>query len=224
MEYIASDAVIAEALSITPDTDAADWAMAKQWAVTALMQFGTSDDEIKVCTIAQTNLILPKPKDMRSYVEMALYDVRGCLIPHVFHSGKKRIYPDFDWQPSAVNNPDFRNIIPVDVSEDQLNFYLGTNGSNVAYAQVRYYAYPIDANGLPMIREDEKFAIMCYIQWCKASKLGQSASDISMKWQMWTRQHDMARARKKSNIPNDLHKTISRNWMRLIPDFNQSRF
>lgn len=226
MQYVELNAVIAEALSITPDTDAADWAMAKQWAVTALMQLGTGDDEIATCRINAKNLILPKPSDLRQYIEMALYDANGCYISHEFHSGKQRIYPDLRIFPTAtnLNTGQIVHIVPVDVSEDQIAFYLGTNGDQVAYALVRYFVYPLDENGLPMIREDEKFAIMTYIQWAKASKKGDNQSEIAMKWQMWTRQHDMARARKKSGMSNDLHKTIARNWMRMIPDFNQSRF
>lgn len=227
MQYLELNSVIAEALSITPDTDASDWAMARQWAVTALMQLGTGEEEIVVCTIEAKNLILPKPPDLRQYIEMALYDRHGCYISHEFHAGKYRIYPDLRIFPTATNlsTGHIIHIVPVDVSEDQSNFYLGTNGTHVAYAIVRYFAYPIDSNGLPMIREDEKFAIMCYIQWAKASKVGDNQSEIAMKWQMWARQHDMARARKKStDMGNDKHKTIARNWMRMIPDFSQSRF
>lgn len=227
MQYIELNSVIAEALSITPDTDASDWSMARQWAVTAMMQLGTGEEEIVVCRIDAKNLILPKPADLRQYIEMALYDINGHYISHEFHAGKYRIYPDLRIFPTATNlsTGQIVHIVPVDVSEDQSNFYLGTNGNQVAYALVRYFAYPIDSNGLPMIREDEKFAIMTYIQWAKASKTGENQSEIAMKWQNWARQHDMARARKKStDMSNDKHKTIARNWMRIIPDFSQSRF
>lgn len=109
--------------------------------------------------------------------------------------------------------------------EDQHAFYIGSNGENVATALVRYFKYPLDSNGLPMIREDEKFAIMCYIQWAKASRKGENQSEIFNKWQMWAKQHDMARARKKSSdMSNDKHKTIARNWVRLLPSFNHSSF
>lgn len=223
MRYEELNSVIAEALSITPDVDAADWAMARQWAVTALMQLGTSEDEIDVCQIDAKNLILKKPPEMRSSIELSLYDANTVYIPHIMRSGKTRIYPDYRTIAATINSQTIYPI-PVDVSEDQDAFYLGTNGENVKYALVRYFKYPLDDNGMPKIREDEKFAIMCYIQWAKASKKGENQSEIFNKWQMWAKQHDMARARKKSDMTNDKHKTISRNWMRLLPSFNQSSF
>jgi hypothetical protein len=230
MQYVDINSVIAEAISITPDTDAGDWAIARQWVVTALMQLGTSEDEINICTIQAINLTLPKPDDMRCYVEMALYDSQHNYIPHIFRGGNRRIYPDnrvttpLGITGGIIPTSQILHTVPVDVSEDQLNFYLGTNGRHVDNAWVRYFAYPIDDNGLPMIREDEKFAIMTYIQWAKASKKGENQSEIAMKWQMWAKQHDMARARKKSDRSNDMHKTIARFWMKLIPEFNSSRF
>lgn len=229
MEYLPLNSVIAEAISITPDTDAADWAVARQWAVTAMMQLGTSEDEIEVCRIDAKNLVLMKPKDMRQCIEMALYDSSDCYIPHVFHAGKKRIYPDNRYFPTATNtsttnnNTQYLYLYPVDVSEDQQAFYLGTNATQVSYAMVRYYAYPLDENGLPMIRQDEKFAIMCYIRWAKSAKRNENQGEIAGNWMMWAAQHDRARAMKKK-ITVDKGKTISREWMRLLPSFNYSKF
>lgn len=234
-QYVDMNAVIAEALSITPQSDAADWSFARQWCVTAIEQLGTSEDEIKVAQILNQNLVMPKPDDMRQFIELSLYDGFGNYIPHEFRAGRKRIYPDTRNWPVNVLVPtnNFNHAIqspqqyftPVDVSEDQLNFFLGTNGTMVAYSYVRYFAYPVDANGLPMIRLDEKFAVMCYIQWAKASRKGDNQSEIAQKWQMWALQADRARAHKKaSSLSNDKMIGISRSWVRLIPNFNFRKY
>jgi len=226
MNYLPLNAVIAEAISITPDTDAADWSIARQWAMTALEQLGTSEDEIQACTITAKNLILKKPKDMRHYIEMALYDANGVYVPHTFRAGKKRIYPDTRISPATTISPsDPPYTVSVDVSEDQTAFYLGTNGADVAYAAVRYYAYPLDNNGYPMIRQDEKFAIMCYIRWAKSAKKNENQSEIANNWTQWAWQNDRVVARKKAmSLSNDKAKTISRSWVRLLPNFNYSKF
>lgn len=222
MNHVSLNSVIAEAISITPDTDASDWSIARQWGMTALSQLGVAEDEIAVCSITAKNLILKKPKDMRQYIEMALYDVNGCWIPHIFRAGKKRIYPDSRIDTSTDEIP---RIVSVDVSEDKNAFYLGTNGTDVSYATVRYYSYPLDDNGFPMIREDEKFAIMCYIRWAKSAKKNENQSEIANNWTQWAWQCDRAMAHKKaSGMSNDKAKTIARAWVSLLPNFNYNKF
>jgi len=60
-------------------------------AVRHLMQLGTGEEEIVVCTIEAKNLILLNQPNLRQYIEMALYDAQGCYISHEFHAGKQRI-------------------------------------------------------------------------------------------------------------------------------------
>ena len=225
MNYLPLNAVISEALSITPDTDASTWAFARQWAVTALYQLGAASDEIEACRIDVKNLTMIKPKNMRQYIEMALYNSSNQYIPHTFRSGRKRIYPDTRYYPSVVdsNTDQAIHYVPVDVSEDTQAFYLGTNATDVAYAMVRYYAYPLDNDGLPLIREDEKFAIMCYIKWAKSSKKNESQSEQESNWIMWAQQHDRARAMKKKTSQDEA-KTVARKWMTMLPIFNSSPY
>jgi hypothetical protein len=228
------NSVIAEALSITPQSDAQDWSFARQWCVTAIEQLGTSEDEIKVAQILNQQLVIPKPDDMRQFIELSLFDGAGNYYPHNFRAGRKRIYPDVRHLGSAVLTPtqNFAQIngsnqlfVPIDVSEDQLNFYLGTNGTMISYAYVRYFAYPVDANGLPMIRLDEKFAVMAYIKYCKASRTGTNQSEIAMLYQTWQVQCDRARAHKKaSSLSNDKMVGIARNWVTFIPNFNYRKY
>lgn len=229
IEYVDMNAAIAEALSITPQSDAADWSFARQWCVTAIEQLGTSEDEIKVAQILNQNLVAPKPDDMRQFIELALYDANGNYIPHEFRAGRKRMYPDLRIFPvqivSSTATGGIQNFVPVDVSEDQYNFFLGTNGTMVSYVMVRYFAYPVDSNGLPMIRLDEKFAVMSYIKWCKASRKGDNQSEIQLMWQQWAVQADRARAHKKaSSLNNDKAIGIARRWVRLIPNFNYTKY
>lgn len=237
VQYCDMNAVIAEALSLTPQSDAADWSFARQWCVTAIEQLGTSEDEIKVAQILAQKLVIPKPDDMRQFIELALYDSWGNYIPHEFRAGRKRMYPDLRLFPlqivvppntgitDSINTTVQQYFVPVDVSEDQNNFFLGSNGNQVVYALVRYFAYPVDSNGLPMIRLDEKFAVMCYLWFAKAKRKGDNQSEIAEAWKLWAIQADRARAHKKaSNLVNDKMVSIARNWVRFLPNFNFRKY
>ena len=219
MNYLTLNEVIAEALSITPDLDDQDWSFARQWAVTALMQLGTSEDEINVCTLTCKNYTMKKPDDMRAFIELALYDAQDKLIPHAFRAGKKRVFPATSQLIDGIVIP----YEPVDVSEDQYAFYIGSNGEQVAYAKVRYFAYPLDKDGTPMIRLDEKPAIMYYIRWCKSMKKNENQSEIAQNEQRWKWEFDRVRAKKKT-ISKDKAEVIARNWVRLLPNFNTRQF
>jgi hypothetical protein len=223
MNYVSLDEITSLARTFIGTSTEFDEILMKQWAWEALQDVGIAEDSIEVCTLIPKNLIANKPENCRALIDVALYDANGNQFYHVFRAGKKRIYTDTNI--GSVINSDTGEVIVarVDVSEDRNCIILGTNGADVASIMIRYFSYPIDAKGLPMIREDEKMAIVYFIRFAWAMRKNDNRSEIEQNRQMWLLESDRARARKK-NITDEKVKTIIKSWMRLIPDFRFSKF
>jgi len=224
MNYLSLDEVVASARTTISTSDTMDEVLMRQWAWEGLQDVGISEDSIEVCTLKPKNLIARKPENCRAIIDIALYDANGSQFNHVFRTGKKRIYkesvPEFFVLDSTTGE---RVPISIDVSEDRDSIILGTNGANVTEIKIRFFSYPIDKNGLPMIREDERMAIVYYIRHMWALRKNDNRSEIDQNYKMWLLESDRARARKKS-ITNEQVKAIVKRWARLIPDFNYKRF
>ncbi len=223
MNYLSLDEVVASARTTIGTSDKQDEVLMRQWAWEALQDVGISEDSIEVCTIKPKNLIAAKPDNCRVLIDVNLLDANGCQFQHVFRTGKKRIYKNVTHPLFILNAAGHPVPIVVDVSEDRNNIILGTNGTGVTSILVRFFSYPIDPNGLPMIREDERMAIVYYIRHMWALRKNDNRSEIDQNYRMWMLESDRARARKK-NITNEEFKSIVKRWARLIPDFNYQRF
>jgi|GEM_PF-5063951 len=224
MTYVSLDEIAALARTFIGASDKADEVLFRQWAWEALQDVGISEDSIEVCTLKPKNLIVRKPENCRVLIDLSLFDANGNEFRHVFRTGKKRIYRQ-ELNPNGTYlMPDGQRIpIIIDVSEDRDNIILGSNGTDVAYIMVRYFSYPIDANGLPMIREDEKMALVYFIRFAWAMRKNDNRSEIEQNRQMWLLESDRARAKKK-NISNEKVKAIVKRWTRLIADSRYQRF
>ncbi len=223
MTYVSLDEVTALARTVIGTSDEQDEVLFRQWVWEALQDVGISQDSIEVCTLKPKNFFAKKPSNCRVLIDLALYDANGNLFYHVFRAGKKRIYPQTLNTAVVTNDLTRVNMLPIDVSEDRDSIVLGSNATDVAYIEIRYFSYPVDKNGLPMIREDEKMAIVYFIRFMWAMRKNDNRSEIDQNRQMWMLESDRARARKK-NITNEEAKTIMKNWMRLIPNFNFRQF
>jgi hypothetical protein len=210
MNYLELDEVLAEAMSITRDANRYE-NVGKQWAYTALMQLGSSDDELDVCELTPKNLVCKKPNNCRKVEDIELYDFSGNSIPFVFRAGKKRI-----------NSSSSEG---VDVSEDRTHIILGSNGDCVSAVKIRFWSYPLDDKGQPMIREDEKLAIIFYIRFMIALEKDDNMSKIQMDEFRWKMEADRVRAAKKAgDFSKAKIRAMKRDWLRLLPVFNTKRF
>lgn len=227
MSYVSIEGVVSEAISLVGDgTDKEVLKnFARQWIWRELIDLPVTDDNIKVCDIFAKNLILKKSGDMRKFIEIALYDVNNNYLPHVFYSGKKRIYPDTRIIPAGQNTDNNPVVVPVDLSEDEYGFYIGTNGSAVSYAKVRYYSYPLDKDGLPMIREEDVQTMVYRVRLNASLKKNDNRSEIDQNRQLYVIEADRARAKRKvSDKSTATMKTLGAIMNRMIPDFNRSNF
>jgi hypothetical protein len=226
MQYLTLDEVVAEALSVVKDKSQHE-VFAPQWAWTALMQTGSCDEDFEVAAIKVKNYIAKKPVNCKKLDDIALYDSAGNQINYIFRTGKKRIFPDSNIIARSTNDDGEEEVVygAVDVSEDRYNIHIGTNGSNVDTVCIRYYSLPLDAQGQPLIREDEKLSVLNYIWYMIARREDDNQSKVEANRQNWMHESDRARAAKKSSGMNSAkHKDISREWLRLIPNFNFSKF
>jgi hypothetical protein len=230
MQYVDFDEVVAEAI-LTIGASGDD-EIAKNFAKTfiwrALQKLGVTDNTIQVVQIYTKNLLIKKPSNMKKLDEIALFDASGCFIPHVFHSGNSRIYPNVESYNYTVNegtDDEVTYSLPVDLSESDTSFVIGTNGTNVAYALVRYYPYPLDAKNLPMVREDEVEACSAFVRYKWSQRKNENQSEIRENLNEWLRLADYCRAEKKSSdFSNEVRKQIASTLNRMIPNFNRSRF
>lgn len=229
MQYVSLDSVVAEAMGVVGEGYDAETLknLARQWVWRAVLKLPITDDNIKVCELKPKNLIMKKPSDMRCFIEIALYDSNDCFIPHVFHAGKTRIYPDNRILLAATGTDALTpiNCIPVDISEDEYGFYIGTNGDNVSKALVRYFAYPLDNDGMPLIREDDVLACIYFVRLQASLKKNDNRSEIAQNKDFYDQEIDRVRARRKSlALSEDRKKTIGAIMNRMIPNFNRSTF
>ncbi len=223
MQYVSADEVIDTASSVIATATEQDKAFMLQWLWEGLQQLGVSEEQIQVCTLIPKNCIAKKPADLRMLLDISLYDSQGLLIPSVFRSGKKRIYPI---QPPTNVIVSDNTIIPlwIDVSEDLNNIILGSNAANtVAVIGIRYFAYPLDAQGRPMVRQDETMALIYFLRFMWSLRKNDNRSEIDQNRNMWLLESDRTRAKKKM-VPQEELKTIARAWRSLIPNLNDNQF
>lgn len=229
MKFVEFDSVVAEAIAILGLSGDDD--LAKNFCRTFVWRFvidlPITDDAIKVTKIYPKNLILKKPVDMRRPLEVALYDVADCLIPHKFHSGRERIYPNTEEYSYNVttNEETTTYYAPVDLSEDGTSYYLGTNAGDVAYAKVRYFGYPLGKDGLPMIREEAVMGAMLFCKYMWSMRKNENQSEVANNERMYKMEADRCRARLKSfDMSEETRKAIAASLNRMLPNFNRSRF
>jgi hypothetical protein len=200
----------------------------RQWLYRGLMQLGTTDDTIEVCKVDAKNLLIKKPKNLKKLLEIALYDANDCFLPHTYRSGNKRIYPETGGYTYTVNEGTDEEVtytLPVDLSENRTSYVIGTNGTMVSYGMLRYYPYPLDQNGIPLIREDEVEALTLYCRLKWSMRRNENQSEIGQNRLAWQQAADICRAAKKSaDMSNETRKAMASDFNRMLPNFNRSRF
>jgi hypothetical protein len=142
---------------------------------------------------------------MAKGIDLALYDGSGNEYQYKYQFGKKRIHINTTTGEQSK----------IDVSEDAYYYHLGTNASNIAYAKLRYYAYPIDDENNPMFPNHHMLALMMFIKWMWELRKNDNQSAIGMAEGNWIKQSTKAKAANK--MPDMLKgKEIATTWMSMI--------
>jgi hypothetical protein len=114
---------------------------------------------------------------------------------------------------------------PVDLSEDQNAFIIGSNGGAVSTAKVRYFAYPLDKDNMPMVRDEEVMMCIHKIRWMASMRENDNQSMIAENERRYKQEADRQRAKRKAaGLSIEKFKTLGAIFNRLIPDFNRSKF
>lgn len=229
IEHIGLDEAIATAQSLVKGADSSDKLIWRQWICQLIIpELGTSEDDIKNVVLYPLNYTVPKPDDCKAIIEMALYDAAGCQLEHKYRAGSQRIYVDRRKVLSATTSTtdeQLNNLIPVDVSANAYSINLGTNGNLVAAIVLRYFTYPTDDAGLPLIRKEELNAVIMGLRYYWALRQNESRSEIDQNEKAWMLASDRCRARKKmDSVNHEVMKTVIHDWVRAIPKFDLSTF
>ncbi len=226
MNYTKINEVTALAMTVIKKADLADRNIWRAWVYQCVLDLGCSDNELKTCVLLPENGIAPLPDDCRQIVELGLYNNSDQQLLHRFRPGKTRVYSDLRIVPSATGaTQTINNLTPVDVSNDEHSIHLGTNATLVTQILLRYFAYPFDEKGLPMIREEDAMACVYFIRFMESLRSNDNRSEIQQNEMMWKSEADRARARKKAeSMTPEKAKTLMKDMMRMIPQFNLSQF
>lgn len=215
--YVSLDHVVSFSKTIIKDADSIDINTFREWVYYSLLFLGISDDELDVAELIPQNSIAALPPHCRHIYELSLFDSAGNQLNHKFRTGKVRIFSD--------NRSNVVGGNPIDVSNDRNNIILGTNGGVVGKILIRYFKYPLDENGQPLIREDDVIACAHFVKYMKALRDDENQSKIAQYDSLWKLHADKAKAAKKMNsMTPEKAKTILAEGMRHIPQFNQSMF
>jgi hypothetical protein len=201
--FLNIDEIVAHAESIIEDADEAARVVFRQWAWLGERQLGFGGFSEEVSSIVVDDLSIRKPSDLASVIDIALYDSSDLEYQFKYRDGKKRIHTGDSGQRK------------IDVSEDAYYFHLGSNGSLITYAKLRYYAYPIDEDNNPMFPEHHLLALMLFIRWMWEMRKNKNQSAIAEARAVWIMEAQKTKAANK--MPHQLKGAeIAKQWMSMI--------
>ena len=214
-QFVSVDEAVATAMTLLPENAALNEVLARQWSYMALRNIGPTSHWFDECELyPNDNLILKKPIDMWKAIDIALFTSTGVEVNFVYRGLGKRIHREGDL--------DLQNIPYVDLSEDNHAFYLGSNGTSVAKAKLKYWQLPIDNDGLPKIPEGQILAIAFFIRWMWSIRQNENQSDRQISEQNYKMERNKARS--EGNAPSGIEmEQIGKEWVSLIgaPQFKQ---
>lgn len=216
------DEVTANAMSVVGTATAEDRNLFRNWAVLGLKQLGPNRNDVKIVQITpNSNGLIKKPDDFTHGIDLALFTTADHELQYQFNHGAARIHNDR----FSLQDEEMQDAITgrVDVSEDAYYYQLGNNSSVVGYAIIRYFAYPIDSEGIPLFDEEDLEAIVAYCRYNWSLRKNDNRSEIEQNRQIWLEERDRRKGAKK--MPDSLAmRGIASRWMSLIPISNEGNY
>lgn len=201
------DEVIAEACTILKHVTEQEKIFMRQWAYTAMREIGSFNLNIKVTPqLFLEDWSVKKPDDLLRTNDIALYGSDGSEIVHTFKGYASGNIDADEESVSGRIHQDIRNLsrdgrtaVAITESENYFNVeeFNGTDSSGV-YMFIRYYALPLDNNGLPKIPDFATLAIIFYIRAMWAMRDNSNQNYIESSWNMWKIQRAKAEGRGKT--------------------------
>lgn len=197
------DEVIAEACTLLKGVTQQEKIFMRQWAYTALRKIGFTKINIEVSDkLYLSDWSVRKPDNLVKTNDLALFDSSGSEVMHSFkgyasgniNAGENvtgRIHQDIRNTTS--------NYIGITESENYFNVEeFTTTDPDSVYIKIRYYAIPVDLDGLPKIPEHATLAIIMYIRAMWAMRDNSNQSAIQIAWHMWKEERAAAEGRGKT--------------------------
>lgn len=201
------DEVVSEACTILKRVTEQEKIFMRQWAYTALRKIGLTKINIQVSDrIYLDDWSAKKPDNLIRTNDIALYNSSGNEVMTKFKgygSGNitvgeqvsSRIHQDIR---SSTSNTSY---IAITESDNYFNVEsFNDDDEEDIFLLVRYYAIPIDSDGLPKIPEHCTLAIIMYIRAMWAMRENSNQSHIQLAWQMW--KEERASAESKGKTPD----------------------
>lgn len=211
--FVPVDQVIATAASLREGADHIDRAYIKEWIWLGLKEIGPTLAWYNEARLYPTEFALQKPQDYYDAIDLALFTESDSELRYTYRGKGTRIHNSenslLDGAPYA---PEMG--APIDLSEDQYYFHLGSNGSAVNYAILKYWKFPTDENGDMLIPEQFVLglAIFCVYMFAfrKDDKVG-----IGQFHNLWVAKRNELRA--EANMPSGIDITeLARSWNSMI--------
>lgn len=210
MKYLSIDEVTAACSSIIKGITKEERYLVQFWAWDAERQIGCNKVEMQTCELLVDELQVTKPSDHLYTLDLALIDTQGNDVNYNYRGYKKRIHPI-----TRLNNPKF-----IDVYESEDCIHLDSTGDKIKQINLRYWAYPVDAEGNPKIPDMHLPAIMAYVRFMYNMREDKSYSQDEFRWKV-----QATKARGKNVMPDvALGREIVDNWMTLIPKGTHTKF
>ncbi len=198
---VPADQVIATAMTVLKHADSIDRAFFKEWVYLALIELGPSTQWYGECEIYPNEipgsvtggdyLQLRKPDDYYQAIDVCLYDATGKELKSTYRGlGSRSHQSDNGLLNSNMYMPTLG--APIDLSEDQYYFILGSNAlpntsnnfTGVASAKLKYWRRPVDENGDMLIPESDILPIVYFIRhmWYLREDDKQGIGQSNTKW------------------------------------------
>lgn len=215
--FLEIDEVIANASTIIKGMDSELELLARQWVWLALRKIGPSFNDIEVADIDVIDKTVTKPLDCISLIDLALYTSDGGEIGYRYNKGGSSRTHGKDNTGTLLNiyeDPHFIHI------SDDLTSY----GLTPTVCRLRYYKFPLDSCGMPLVPEIHLFAVMLFIKWMYELRENPNNSfSLSVARNDFMSALDVAKTQNKSVTPIQA-KEIARTWKSMLPNPNFNRY
>ncbi len=215
--FLDIDEVIANASTVIKGMNSELELLARQWVWLALRKIGPSFNDIDVIDIEVIDKTIQKPIDCISVIDLALYDGSGIELGYRYNKGgssRTHRKQDVNQLLNIYEDPHF-----IHISDD-----LNSQGLYPTVCRLRYYKFPLDDCGMPLVPEIHLFPIMMFIKWMYEMRENPNNSfSVASARNDFMQALDVARTNNKSVTPIQA-KEIARTWKSMLPNPNFNKY
>ena len=215
--FLDIDEVIANASTIIKGMNSELELLARQWVWLAIRKIGPSFNDIEVADIDIIDKTITKPIDCISVIDLALYSDDGSELGYRYNKGgstRTHRKEDVNALLNIYEDPHFIHI------SDEFN----SSFTSPVLCRLRYYKFPLDSCGMPLVPEIHLFPVMMFIKWMYEMRENPNNSySVSAARNDFMSALDVAKTMNKSVTPIQA-KEIARTWKSMLPNPNFNKY